>query len=139
MRTSTALALGALSLAARHAAAQTLPPGAHNPPSIVDTGDRLQLFGPPEYPPAGAGNLGPNYNIYAGSLSLPDGWPENVWYVEPLPPPTQPVPLVVMFHKFGSTQNDLTANTNFAAEAGARGWYLVCPLAANTQHFGSLT
>ena len=111
---------------------------AHNPISIVDTGDRLKLFGPPEYPPT-VHNVGPpNHNLLSGLLNIGDGWPENFLYVEPLPPPTQLVPLVVMFHKFGSTQLDLTKNTNFPNEVGARGWYLVCPLAANTQHFGSL-
>ncbi len=114
------------------------PAGAHNPVSMVDTGDGLALFGPPNYP-SGPSYLGPtNHQIGSGSLNIGDGWPENFLYVEPLPAPTQPVPLVVMFHKFGSTQNDLTFNTNFPAEAGAQGWYLVCPLAANTQHFGSL-
>ena len=110
----------------------------HSPISIVDTVDRLAAFGPPgsgvTYPGDGPGN----YTLGTSSLSLGTGWPEFYDWVEPLPAPTQQVPLLVVFHKFGTSHKDMIVNTDFAAEAGRQGWYAVCPLAANTQHFSSL-
>jgi pimeloyl-ACP methyl ester carboxylesterase len=109
----------------------------HNPISIVDTVDWLEAFGP-----GGSGvvqpNDGPtNYTLGTSSLVLGTGWPETYDWVEALPAPTQLVPLLVVFHKFGTSQKDMIVNTDFAAEAGRQGWYAVCPLAANTQHFAS--
>jgi len=124
----------------RQAAAQTAAPRGlvHNPISIVDTVDRLAAFGPPGNGVVNSGDGPGNYTIGTSSLSLGTGWPEFYDWVEALPAPTQPVPLLVVFHKFGTSHKDMIVNTDFAAEVGRQGWYAVCPLAANTQHFSSL-
>ena len=108
----------------------------HRPFSMVDTADGLGHLPPPNYP--ASSYSGPVYQYTSFSMSIGDGWPENVLVAEPLPAPTGPVPLLVVFHKFGSSQLDLSVNTNFAQEGCSRGWYVVCPLAANTQHYGSI-
>ena len=119
-------------------AQQSWPRGPlHNPVSLVDTVDRLAAFGPP-----GNGVVTPldgpsNYTLGTNSLSLGTGWIENYDWVEPIPAPTQLVPLLVVFHKFGTSQKDMIVNTDFAGEAGRRGWYAVCPLAANTKNFAA--
>lgn len=109
----------------------------HNPVSMVDTADRFGLFEGRGHSSSGPSNFNA-FNEVHGSLVLNTGWPEDYIIIEPVPAPTQPVPLVVVFHKFGSSQKDMTFNTDFPAEAASRGWYAVCPLAANTQHFASL-
>lgn len=131
---------GALVIAgeADRAVAQVGPlVGAHSPVSIVDERDRLGIYGPPVLPP-NRSTVAPNYAINSSSLNIGDGWPENYQWVEPIPAPTQLVPLVVIFHKFGTSQLDMKVNTGFPQEIGNQGWYAVCPLAANTQHYGSL-
>ncbi|MBK8180109.1 MAG: hypothetical protein IPK67_14740 [Planctomycetes bacterium] len=131
----SAIALAWVGVAER-ASAQAIRPQPHQPFSMVDTDDSLGLLPPPVYP---AGSFsGPTFQYVSFSMTIGDGWPENVLVAEPLPAPTGPVPLLVVFHKFGSTQLDLSANTNFALEGCSRGWYVVCPLAANTQHYGSI-
>ncbi|MDZ4773364.1 MAG: hypothetical protein SGI72_09560 [Planctomycetota bacterium] len=64
------------------------------------------------------------------------GWEERFLLQTPIPAPTGPRPLVVAFHKYGSSHGDLL-NTGFIPEAIARGWYLVCPLGARQSHFGN--
>jgi len=134
--TSTALVLAG---GAGGAFAQALGPQARpqRPYSIVDEAEGANVFGPPNVPPAG-NYLSTNYVVGSGSLTIGDGWPEYYEWVEPVPAPTQPVPLLVVFHKFGTSQLDMTVNTGFPQEAGNQVWYAVSPLAANTQHFASL-
>jgi len=50
----------------------------------------------------------------------------------------QPAPLLVAFHKFGSTHNDILKSTDFPAECGRRGWFLLAPLGASTKSFSSI-
>ncbi|MHC4378786.1 MAG: alpha/beta hydrolase family protein [Planctomycetota bacterium] len=50
----------------------------------------------------------------------------------------QPRPLLVVFHKFGSTHNEIPINTVFFEQAVQRNWNLVAPMGASTKHFGSL-
>ena len=127
-----------LSGGAGRALAQNTPPaGAHNPVSLVDERDRLRIYVPPVIPAAPAPMV-PNYKVGNWKLALNDGWPENYQWVEPLPAPTQSVPLLVIFHKFGTSQLDMTVNTGFPQEIGNQGWYAVSPLAANTQHYSSM-
>jgi dienelactone hydrolase len=52
-------------------------------------------------------------------------------------PPATPAPLLVVFHKFGSSHGDVL-NTTFLAETQARGWYCLAPLGARQKHFGNL-
>jgi len=56
----------------------------------------------------------------------------------PWPPPVAPRPMLVVFHKFGSSHWDVWQNTTFIQEALARDWYLVCPLGASKKSFASL-
>ena len=139
---STRFVLAAVSLSLSGPAVPALaqggsPPALHNPISMVDERGRLGLFGPPDIPP-GPAHAFPNYVVFNSSLSIGDGWPENIQSIEPVPAPTQLVPLLVMFHKFGTSQLDMTVYTGFPGELGNQGWYGLCPLAANTQHYGSL-
>src|SRR5688500_1321954 len=103
-----------------HALAQSgRVPGAHDPRSVVDEIDRLNAFGPPA-PPPGNGLVAPTTHRFGqGTLSLGTGWPETYVWVEPIPAPTQPVPLVVVFHKFGTSQKDMVKNTTFPQEVGS--------------------
>jgi pimeloyl-ACP methyl ester carboxylesterase len=64
------------------------------------------------------------------------GWEERFLLQTPVPAPTSPAPLVVVFHKYGSSHADLL-NTGLIAEALARGWYVMCPLGARQRHFGN--
>lgn len=64
------------------------------------------------------------------------GWQEKFLVQLPPTPPTQPVPLLVVCHKFGASHGDVL-NTTFLAESQARGWYLVAPLGARQKHFGA--
>lgn len=69
-------------------------------------------------------------------LNTGSGWQEK--FLLQLPPtmPTGPVPLLVVFHKFGSSHGDVL-NTTFFAETQARGWYGMAPLGARQKHFGN--
>jgi dienelactone hydrolase len=53
-------------------------------------------------------------------------------------PPSAPRPLLVAFHKYGTSHADVLFNTSFVEEARARGWYLIAPLGAMQQNFGCL-
>ena len=48
------------------------------------------------------------------------------------------VPVLVGFHGFGQKASALFKQTEFDAEAQARGWFLIAPLGASKKHFGSL-
>ena len=49
-----------------------------------------------------------------------------------------PRPLLVAFHKYGTSHADVLFNTTLFEEAHARGWYVVAPLGAMQNNFGSL-
>lgn len=65
------------------------------------------------------------------------GWQEKFLLQLPPTPPTSPVPLLVVFHKYGSGHGDVL-NTTFLQETQARGWYCLSPLGARQKHFGNL-
>lgn len=69
--------------------------------------------------------------------STASGWSESFLVQRPTNPGVQPAPLLVLWHKFGSSHFDAQVNTDFFEEADARGWYVVAPLSAATRHFGS--
>jgi hypothetical protein len=65
------------------------------------------------------------------------GWMESFLVGLPPMPQSAPVPLLVLFHKFGATHWDTLFNTSFFDEARARNWFVVAPLSAASKHFGS--
>lgn len=65
------------------------------------------------------------------------GYEERFLLQMPRAMPTSPVPLVVVFHKYGASHGDLL-NSGFIPEVRARGWFAVCPLGAQQKNFGSL-
>ena len=56
----------------------------------------------------------------------------------PTPLPQTPAPMLVAFHSFGVTAQDIVQNTRLIEEAHARRWYLVAPLGASGVHFSSI-
>jgi len=68
----------------------------------------------------------------AGSAFL-----EDFIVYEPVPKPVTPAPLLVAFHAFGVTQNDILVNTTFLQQCAARGWHMLAPLSASGGHFMS--
>lgn len=64
-------------------------------------------------------------------------WQEKFLLQVPSTPPTGPTPLLVVFHKYGSSHGDVL-NTNFPAEADTRGWYLLSPLGGHQKNFGTM-
>jgi len=66
------------------------------------------------------------------------GWQETFLLQVPAVPATTPSPLLVCFHKFGVSQNDILTRTTFFQEAQARNWFCVAPLGAAQVAFSSL-
>lgn len=64
-------------------------------------------------------------------------WQEKFLLQVPSTPPSGPTPLLVLFHKYGSSHGDVL-NTSFPAEADARGWYLLSPLGGHQKNFGTM-
>lgn len=62
---------------------------------------------------------------------------EDFIVYEPVPQPVTPKPLLVAFHGFGVTQNDILVNTTLLQQCAARGWHLLAPLSASGGHFMS--
>jgi pimeloyl-ACP methyl ester carboxylesterase len=75
---------------------------------------------------------------YEGTLDPGTGFIEKFLFTVPVPRPTGPRPLLVVFHKFGTSHGDVFFNTTYLQEAIKRGWYLVCPLGAAQSHFSSI-
>jgi len=75
---------------------------------------------------------------YEGTLDPGTGFIEKFLFTVPLPRPSAPRPLLVVFHKFGSSHGDVFYNTTYLQQAIQRGWYLVCPLGAAQNHFSSI-
>jgi pimeloyl-ACP methyl ester carboxylesterase len=65
------------------------------------------------------------------------GFLEDFILYEPVPKPVVPAPLLVAFHAFGVTQNDILVNTKFLQQCSARGWHMLAPLSASGGHFMS--
>ena len=57
----------------------------------------------------------------------------------PSPSKTTRSPLLVAFHKFGSTALDIPVNTDFEQECFNRNWFLVAPLGASPKSFSSIS
>lgn len=66
------------------------------------------------------------------------GWQETFLLQVPAVPSTTPAPLLVCFHKFGVSQNDILTRTTFFQEAQARNWFCIAPLGAAQVSFSSL-
>jgi hypothetical protein len=94
-----------------------------------------------------AGGAGSYTNLEEGelcwrrsSVTIPNpgsGWVETFRVQEPCSPKSEPAPLLVLFHKFGSSHLDTQVNTEFFEVAGDRRWYVVAPLSAATKHYGA--
>lgn len=80
----------------------------------------------------------PRYRLREYTLVPPGGYLEPFILLVPSPLPATPRPLVVVFHKFGSSHLDVLQNTDFVRQCARRGWFLVCPTGASRKHFGSL-
>jgi acetyl esterase/lipase len=120
--------------------------------SIVDTaqGTGRSSGGIPTFG-ASAGGSSRQTGVSGGTLSTGEhtlryyrfttdpgsGFAEKFFVFEPVPKPTSPRPLLVSFHAFGVTQNDILVNTSFMEECAKRGWYLLAPLSASGGHFMS--
>jgi poly(3-hydroxybutyrate) depolymerase len=76
------------------------------------------------------------YNVTLNNTG--SGYQEMFLIQVPDVKPTSPVPLLVVFHKYGVSHADALFNTNFVSEARTRGWYMVAPLSASQQNFASL-
>ncbi len=57
----------------------------------------------------------------------------------PSPSKAKPSPLLVAFHKFGTTQLDIPVNTNLEQECYDRNWWLLAPLGASPKSFSSIS
>jgi dienelactone hydrolase len=76
------------------------------------------------------------YNVTLNNTG--SGYQEMFLLQEPDVKPVAPVPLLVVFHRFGVSHADALFNTSFVSEARARGWYMVAPLCASQQNFACL-
>jgi pimeloyl-ACP methyl ester carboxylesterase len=63
----------------------------------------------------------------AWSESFLVGFPSN---------PIQPTPVLVLFHGYGETPQDVLANSDFFEMGMQRGWIVVAPLGAHTVNYG---
>ncbi|HJM55904.1 MAG TPA: hypothetical protein QF446_01125 [Planctomycetota bacterium] len=50
--------------------------------------------------------------------------------------PVQPTPVLVLFHGYGETPQDVLANSDFFEMGMKRGWIVVAPLGAHTYNYG---
>lgn len=90
---------------------------------------------------AGAGSTslpGTRYKLRQYTLVPPTPFLEPFTLMVPSPLPASAAPLLVIFHKFGSSNLDVLQNTDYVRQCAQRGWFLVCPLGGSKKHFGSL-
>jgi dienelactone hydrolase len=76
------------------------------------------------------------YNVTLGNTGT--GYQEMFLLQVPDVKPVVPVPLLVVFHRYGVSHADALFNTSFVSEARTRGWYMAAPLSASQQNFASL-
>ena len=76
------------------------------------------------------------YNVTLANTG--SGYQEMFLLQVPDVKPVAPVPLLVVFHRYGVSHADALFNTSFVAQARTRGWYMVAPLSASQQNFASL-
>ncbi|HIF41345.1 MAG TPA: hypothetical protein EYQ74_09635 [Planctomycetes bacterium] len=50
--------------------------------------------------------------------------------------PVQPTPVLVLFHGYGETPQDVLANSDFFEMGMKRGWIVIAPLGAHTYNYG---
>ena len=79
---------------------------------------------------------GDDYHFYEITMNTP-GFLEKFLLYAPNKPVAPHVPLLVIFHGFGSSHWDVWVHTEFIQECQRRGWYLVCPLGATNKSFAS--
>jgi hypothetical protein len=110
-------------------------------PTAAELGILLDL--PAEIPGAPmtaliVGSSGPGaYEIVLDNTGT--GYKEKfLLQLPPNPSRIAPSPLLVAFHKFGSSAQDIALNTTFEEECFDRNWFLVAPLGAAQQSFSSL-
>jgi len=74
--------------------------------------------------------------IYEVNLNDPGtGWQET--FVIGMPDkPLFPAPVLVVFHGYGGTPQEILDNTTYFEEGMARGWIVVAPLSAHQYNFG---
>jgi S-formylglutathione hydrolase FrmB len=92
---------------------------------------------PPEASPGGGMSL-QVYTVHLNGGVNGTGtgyWEEFTVYA---PDQSKPRPMLVAFHKYGVSQNDIWVNTTFFEEAMERGWYVLAPLSASGVHMGSI-
>jgi len=65
---------------------------------------------------------------------MSSGWEESVLIGIPTSHAT-PAPLLVAFHSYGHTPQDILQNTSYFDEALSRGWFVIAPLGAHKFHF----
>ncbi len=79
-----------------------------------------------------------HYRLRQYTIVPPTSFAEAFTLMVPSPLPTTPQPLLVVFHKFGSSNLDVLQNTDYVRQCAQRGWFLVCPLSASKKHFSSI-
>ncbi len=134
------LLLALPTVASAQRAPQTPPPTRGIAGELLPKGDTLEAVvgatGSTLLAPAVAvtGVLAPG--VYQLRFDDPGtGWAETVLIGVP-DAPLLPAPLVVAYHGYGGTPNEILQDTNLFAEARARGWFVVAPLGAHQFNFG---
>ncbi|HUR29616.1 MAG TPA: hypothetical protein VM509_15610, partial [Planctomycetota bacterium] len=112
---------------------------------LVRTGVRVERAADPASPPdatAMASGSTPfpatRYRLRTYTLYPPTPYVEPFNLIVPSPLPATQRPLLVVFHKYGASHNDVLQNTDYVFECAKRGWFLVCPLGGSKKHFSSL-
>lgn len=80
----------------------------------------------------------PRYRLRQYTIYPPTPYVEPFTLMVPSPLPATAQPLLVVFHKYGSSYNDVLQNTDYVHECAKRGWFMVCPLGGSKKHFGSV-
>lgn len=81
----------------------------------------------------GGGQMLDYYTVTIGNTG--SGFQEDFILFTPNVPKGVVRPLLVAFHGFGFSQNDIVFNTSFVSECAERGWYMLAPLSASGGHF----
>lgn len=83
-----------------------------------------------------AGDL---YDILFDGTKTPSGLPERFFFQVPdVLEADTPVPLVVIFHRYGSGPIEIFNSTSFPQEVNARGWFFLAPTGGTDVSFSSL-
>lgn len=91
---------------------------------------------PPEAKPDGSQSLlFYTVSFKGGPNGTGTGYSED--FMVYAPDQSKPRPMLVAFHKYGVSQNDIWINTRFFQEAVRRKWHIIAPLSASGVHMGS--